>query len=52
MQREKISGLPIVDMNNRVIDNISVSDLKVIGYDATLFSKVRIWHENYVCDVD
>jgi len=38
--RESVSGVAIVDDDNKVIGNISASDLKLIGYDMELYSKL------------
>jgi len=40
MVKEKISGLAIVDERNRLIGNLSASDLKLIGYDMELYAKL------------
>jgi len=40
MVREKVSGLAIVDERNRIVGNISASDLKLIGYDMELYARL------------
>jgi CBS domain-containing protein len=40
MLTHKVSGLAVVDDNNKLVGNISATDLKSIGYDGKLFLKL------------
>jgi len=40
MVKNQVSSLAVVDENNKIIGNLSASDLKIIGYDMQLYSKL------------
>lgn len=42
MRDQGVMGLPVVDQNGLVVESVSVSDLKQIGFDGSLFSKLDI----------
>jgi len=41
MRDEQLLGLAVVDSNGKLVGNISASDIKVIGLDATLITKLN-----------
>lgn len=41
MQAQRISAVAVVDDTGKLVGNISVSDLKLIGYDGTMFSRLH-----------
>jgi len=42
MRDKGIMGLPVLDKNGAVVESVSVSDLKQIGFDGSLFSKLDV----------
>jgi hypothetical protein len=42
MRDQGVMGLPVVDQNGAVVESVSVSDLKQIGFDGSLFSKLDV----------
>lgn len=42
MRDQGVMGLPVVNQDGVVVESISVSDLKQIGFDGSLFSKLDI----------
>jgi len=41
MQEKRISAVAVVDGSGKLVGNISVSDLKLIGYDGSMFSRLH-----------
>jgi len=41
MHENRISAVAVVDESGRLVGNISVSDLKLIGYDGSLFTRLH-----------
>jgi len=41
MQAQRVSAVAVVDSEGKLVGNISVSDLKLIGYDGTMFSRLH-----------
>jgi len=48
MKENRISGVAVVNEKDEIVGNISASDLKVIGYDKKLFTKLFLTVEKYL----